>query len=248
MASIEKYTRTNANKIIRHILRLNKEYQNKDIDKERSSENRVLHAAGFSAYQKRLSDVFCQNRKDVNTLVGVVVTLPKELLVYDRESQYTILKEAAMFFVNRYDPEIVNSVAAAIHADEKGEAPHLHYAFIPVVQDGRRGEKVSAKELVNRKDLQTLHRDLRDYMNYKFGKPIGDYFYTGVTKRNGRNLTVDEIKQLDELHTLQERVQGLESEKEILEAKVEELEDQLKEYEEEYEVKNERNRDFEWEF
>lgn len=244
MASIEKYTRTNANKVIRHIMRLNETYQNEDIDLSRSTENVIFNTGGYETYKKRLGEVWCQNRKDVNTLVGAVVTLPKQLGYLSKPNQEMILKHAALFLQDRYGE--ANTVACGIHFDEKGEVPHVHYAFIPVVQDERRGEKVSAKELVNRKDLQTLHRDLRDYMNDKFGKPVGDYFYTGITKRNGRNLTVDEIKQLDELHTLQERVQELESEKEFLEAKVEELEDKLKEYEEEYEVK--RNRDFEWEF
>lgn len=214
MASIEKYDRINANKVIRHILRLNNSYKNQDIDPSKTDKNVILDDGGYRAYKKRLGEVFCQNRKDVNTLCGVVVTLPKELIEFTKEEQDYILKQVAVFLENRYGEK--NGIACAIHHDEKGETPHLHYTFIPVVDDERRGEKVSAFQKVNRRDLKTLHSDLRDYINKIVGEPIGNFFYTGVTKALGGNISVEEIKNGVTPQTLKNRILALEQQKKEL--------------------------------
>ncbi|MCS8600201.1 mobilization protein [Leuconostoc citreum] len=58
---------------------------------------------------------------------------------------------------DRYGQE--NAVAAVVHYDET--TPHLHYAFVPVVFDDKKSrDKVSAKEVLTRHDLQTFHEDL----------------------------------------------------------------------------------------
>jgi len=69
--------------------------------------------------------------------------------------------------------------------------PHMHFAFVPVVADRRKGnEKVSAKECVTKKDLQTFHPDLERHMEQVFGREIG--ILNDATKSGNR--TVAELK------------------------------------------------------
>ena len=51
--------------------------------------------------------------------------------------------------------------------------PHMHFAFVPVTQDRKRGGyKVSAKEVITRRDLQTFHSDLSKYLEQQLGFPV----------------------------------------------------------------------------
>ena len=61
------------------------------------------------------------------------------------------------FLCDRYGEQ--NVISAYVHKDEK--TPHMHFAFVPVTEDKKRGgEKVSAKEVITKNDLKTFHTDL----------------------------------------------------------------------------------------
>ena len=46
------------------------------------------------------------------------------------------------------------------------KTPHMHFAFVPVTEDKKRGgEKVSAKEVITKNDLKTFHTDLERYLD-----------------------------------------------------------------------------------
>lgn len=69
--------------------------------------------------------------------------------------------------------------------------PHMHYAFIPVVEDKKNGGyKLSAKEAITRKDLQTFHKDLSNHMERVFGRDIG--ILNEATKEG--NKSIEELK------------------------------------------------------
>ena len=71
------------------------------------------------------------------------------------------MSNRAPFLNDRYGQE--NAVAAVVHYDET--TPHLHYAFVPVVFDDKKAhDKVSAKEVLTRQDLQTFHEDLDQHL------------------------------------------------------------------------------------
>lgn len=54
-------------------------------------------------------------------------------------------------------------MSAYVHRDET--TPHLHFAFIPVVSDKKKGGyKVSAKEAITRVDLKNFHPQLSEYL------------------------------------------------------------------------------------
>jgi uncharacterized protein YpbB len=52
--------------------------------------------------------------------------------------------------------------------------PHMHFAFVPVTKDKKKGNfKVSVKEVITKSDLKSFHQDLSDVMKKHFGRDIG---------------------------------------------------------------------------
>lgn len=169
---------------------------NENIDPTRTHLNYNLapeHNGGQVAFmQKRLAEVKVQKRADVNVLCDWVVTLPvdnkfKSLsLEVQKEKMQEFFQVSYDFLERRYGRE--NVVSAYVHMDEK--TPHLHFAFIPVTKDKKRGGfKVSAKEVLTRSDLQTFHTDLQKELREK---GIFLDILNGATKEG--NKTVAELK------------------------------------------------------
>ena len=101
-------------------------------------------------------------------------------------------------------------MSAWVHKDEAGQ-PHLHFCFIPVVFDKKKGiEKVSAKEVLTRCELRSIHKDMSKVMTEYFGRDIG--ILNGVTV--GANRSIAELK----LQKVQEEVARARQSVEALEA------------------------------
>ena len=96
-----------------------------------------------------------------------VVTAPEDLT----EEELPLFFDECYKFLNaRYGKE--NVISAPVHMDET--SPHLHYNFVPVVTDKKKGiPKLSAKECITRKDLNTFHQGLTKHMMTVFGRDIG---------------------------------------------------------------------------
>jgi hypothetical protein len=197
MANVKKYTRGQIGGLTRHFKRGQKEdgsyfqFGNQDIDTSKSHLNYNLapqHDGGqLSFINRRTSEVQCLNRADVNVMCSWVVTAPKDLT----EGEYDLFfREAYKFLNDRYaDGSDKNVISAYVHMDEI--SPHLHYAFVPVVHDKKKGiDKVSAKIAVDRLDLQKFHQDLERHMAEVFGREIG--ILNEVTKDG--NKSIDELK------------------------------------------------------
>ena len=245
MASIEKVTSAGVANWLRHNNRTIIRDSNTDIDYDRSKNNYSLtpfidiprseHFARreeirrleYAHYKELKEQFYCYNRKDVNTLVSVVVTLPKE--IKDPETEGRFFAGVADFLCARYG----NTVSITVHKDEgkhfvlkddfgkplldenqkpqmewhEGRA-HLHYTFIPTVKIDHAAvakkknpvkamfqyqEKISAKERINKKELLSLHPDMNRYLNDICG--ISCNLNSGITKAQGGNRTVKELKQ-----------------------------------------------------
>lgn len=141
--------------------------------------------------QSRLKEVSVLKRKDVNVMCSWVVTAPKEL---PEEHQKEFFERTYNFLRERYSPDEKNIISAYVHMDEA--TPHMHFAFVPVVHDQKKDiDKVSAKEVVNRTDLKTFHKDYQAVMD-NFVKDH-DYSFScnvlnGATA--GGNKTIEELK------------------------------------------------------
>lgn len=187
---------------------------------------------------QRLSEVKVHNRKDVNVMVDWVVTLPQSLNDKGLENEDRFFKEAYKFLNDRYGKE--NVISAYVHMDET--TPHMHYAFVPVVEDKKKGGyKLSAKEAITRKDLQTFHKDLSDHMERVFGRDIGILneatkegnksiaeLKRGTAQEELQNTAVKTQEMLSKALKLEKAMEVAQKQKKSIEGEIEGLEKQLK--------------------
>lgn len=187
---------------------------------------------------QRLNEIKVHNRKDVNVMVDWVVTLPQSLNNKGFDDEERFFKEAYKFLNDRYGKE--NVISAYVHMDET--TPHMHYAFVPVVQDKKHGSyKLSAKEAVTREDLKTFHKDLSDHMQHVFGRDIGilneatkegnksiEELKRGTAQIELQNIALKTRETLSKAQKLEKVIEVAEKKKEGLESEIESLEKQLK--------------------
>lgn len=250
MAHMMKHTKASCGHMFAHFDRRAEHISNENLDRTRTHLNynlathQTMDQGEF--VRQRCSEVHCQNRKDVNVMVSWVVTAPKDL----PEREYKPFFEASYDFLKkRYGLE--NVVSAYVHMDEV--TPHMHFAFVPVVrtfkQDRKNPDistewnKVSAKECVNRYDLQGFHESLQRYVSKELGHEVS--ILNEATKEGNRS--IEELKRQSATERLQEatekaskivskaqegvkvaedRVRALESEKTVLEGEIRVLAEQ----------------------
>ena len=155
-----KYKRENLKGIYRHNERRNKNYSNKNIDKEKSYLNYSLKDTQFT-YEKEFDRI----RKEYN-LKGQIKTVSNIICEYLITSDKTLFDtigedetkryfEAAYKFVCEYkDLGEQYILSAKVHMDE--ETPHMHLVFIPVVhttdKKGNNIDKIACSEFWKAKD------------------------------------------------------------------------------------------------
>ncbi|MDE7432214.1 MAG: plasmid recombination protein [Lachnospiraceae bacterium] len=199
MANCKKATRGAMGHLMKHYERgkdANGEYikfGNQQIDSSRTHLNYNLAPEHdqLDFIQNRLKEVSVLKRKDVNVMCSWVVTAPKEL---PEEHQKEFFERTYNFLRERYSPDEKNIISAYVHMDEA--TPHMHFAFVPVVHDQKKDiDKVSAKEVVNRTDLKTFHKDFQAVMD----RFVEDHAYSfdcnvlnGATA--GGNKSIEEYK------------------------------------------------------
>lgn len=193
MAHVAKYTAAAVGHMTNHYGRSSDDgvkRSNENIDPKRTHLNYNLASdreGGQVAFlQRRLSQVKVQKRADVNVLCDWVVTLPQGSYTPDQERAF--FQKSYDFLSAQYGES--NVVSAYVHMDET--QPHLHFAFVPVVPDRRRGgEKVSAKECITRANLNSFHSDFQSYLD-AHGEPGLFPVINGATA--GGNRTVKELQ------------------------------------------------------
>ena len=192
MANCQKYTRAATGNLTRHFERakdINGDYikfGNQDINTQKSHLNYNLapEQNQIEFIRKRCSEVRCLNRKDVNVMCSWVVTAPKDL---DQADEKSFFKHTYNFLADRYGKK--NVISAHVHLDEK--TPHMHFAFVPVTIDKKKGiEKVSAKEVITRSDLQSFHKDLGKHLEREMGYEVN--ILNEATKKG--NKSIEELK------------------------------------------------------
>lgn len=229
MAHVAKYTNTQCGHLLNHYNRVNEKdcnRSNEDIDKTRTKENYNLMEREESPqeyYKNRLDELYNLGRADVKTMFDWVITLPKD---YQGDSREFFI-HTTDFLNNRYGAE--NCVGAFVHMDEK--QPHMHYSSIPATEDKNpnheQQEKVCAKEVLTRNDLTTFHDDLQRYLRERMpDREIN--IITGITKEQGRNMTVQEIKLNAKAERLKEKEKEVADREERLTRKEEKLKEQKK--------------------
>lgn len=200
MAEIKKHTHKAALAVFRHNCRKYKNPSNKDIEPSRSGLNidlmpapLRLNVSGKKAhnptpeerYKKRLSELYVYSRADVKTVCSCLITKPMGL---QPEQEIPFFRECYKFLAARYGEN--NIVQAVVHMDET--SPHVHVCFIPAVPDKKRGgEKVCASEAITREELRAFHPALQEHLKMA---GIQARVQTGITKKQGGNRRVDQLK------------------------------------------------------
>lgn len=212
MAHVKKFAKAACGQMFSHYDRKKENIGNEEIDKAKShlNYNLALHQQQQQGdfIRKRCSEIKVQNRKDVNVMCSWVVTAPKDLPSADEKKFF---QDSYDFLKKRYGEE--NIISAYVHNDEK--TPHLHYAFVPVVTDKKKGgHKLSAKECITRKDLQTFHHDLSSHLEKTFGHEIR---VINEATKDG-NKTIQQLKTktaLEQLAKIEETTINIENDMQI---------------------------------
>lgn len=187
MAHVEKYTSGAAGRMLKHYERAPVEHRgNENIKPELTElnynfafEDQPMPQAAFVA--QRLKGVRVQKRADVNVLCDWVITQPQEL---PADKSRAFFEATYAFLRDRYGER--NVVSAYVHMDEV--TPHMHFAFLPIVADQKRGgEKLCAKEVINRKELQMFHTALQNAVERDLGIEV--HLLNGATQDGNKSVT-----------------------------------------------------------
>lgn len=207
MAHVMKHTKASCGHMFAHFDRKAENISNENLDRTRThlNYNLAVHQQMDQGefVRKRCSEVRCQNRKDVNVMVSWVVTAPKDLPAQETRAFFQASYD---FLQKRYGRE--NVVSSYVHMDEA--TPHMHFAFVPVktgVKADKKNpdvsvpySKVSAKEVITRRDLMTFHQDLSGYLAHRLGHEVG--ILNEATKEGNRS--IEELKRQDATQRLME--------------------------------------------
>lgn len=240
MASLQKFGAGAVRNELRHNARMIRHNGNRDIDPDLSCRNYDLTPARevpdpYLYYQQRLMEVYCYKRPDVKTAAGWVVTCPRELIEEAEQRQF--FESTAQFLCQRYGED--NVLQIVVHYDEGKWAPvtdrwgnvicdddghpimervcgqpHLHFVFMPIAPDTnprhKESEKICAKEVLDRAELQHFHTDLQEYL---LARDINAAVVTGAVRAQGYNRTVSDLKRAYAMQVEMERTHDREAER-----------------------------------
>ena len=239
---VEKFTKGAIFGLLSHVERKFANYSNENIDTDKKGDDYTFTAkakpapianiSGKKRYDEIMTRCKCQNRKDVNVLCSVCLHLPKDVPPEEEERFFRV---SYKFLKQRYC-QYDNLVTAVVHRDE--ERPHLHFVFVPVVKDKKKDRlKVSAKEVVNRTDLKTLHKDLSDRLQEVFGRDMGVYLKPQESPENDFIAALRQIQNkispkdfktlIDRFETLQQEYRAAQTDIERLKATKNDIEKQI---------------------
>lgn len=188
----------------------NEEPENEEPEQNKPSGHKYqrMTPLGYIKAFGNLPDVYMHKRHDLK-MGSWVVTMPENVT---SDEQERFFEETYAFLRERYCNKVENAVgmsnciSAVVHLDET--TPHLHFKFIPTYYDKKTEKwRVSAKEVLNKRDLNTFHKDLSMHMSRVFGRDIG---IVNEATRNGNKSVVELKKQTaHEVEILEDRLNAL---------------------------------------
>lgn len=157
---------TNTTGIQRHVQRENKNYENMDIDLEKSYLNYDLVNQKKQNFNELIDKKIEENytgkrkiRKDAVKHIDGLITSDNDFFNHQSlEDTQKFFEHAKIFLEQEYGKD--NLLYATVHMDEK--TPHMHFGIVPITQDGR----LSAKDVVGNKKALTQFQDrFNQYIN-----------------------------------------------------------------------------------
>lgn len=166
---VEKYKGAGVAPVSNHNARVyeSRGYRRENIDSSLSGENYRLGPDRGPAKEwvnARVAALGLKRRprSDAVLMCEWVVTLPESERGGEREFFEAVYGAMAA----RYGAD--NVVSCWVHRDEPGARPHMHFDWVPVTRDGR----LSAKEVLSRKELLAVHRDLGRELSQALGHEV----------------------------------------------------------------------------
>ena len=180
----EKYKRENLKGIYRHNERKNKNYSNKNINKEKSHLNYSLkdckhsYETEFELIREKYN-LKGQIKTVSNIACEYIITSDKDFFTNIGQTETKRFFETAYKFVCEYKKLTEKYILSAkVHMDE--ETPHMHLVFIPVVhtidKKGNNIDKIACSEFWKEKDsYRQLQNEFYEYMlnnNFKLQRGL----------------------------------------------------------------------------
>ncbi len=169
MANISKSKRGSAHGLIDHDKRTCENHTNEKIDPTLSKHNyNLVPGDPWENYTKRMGEVYCLNRADVNTLANITVSLPKEINAQDTNKFF---EQTHKFYQNHFGEE--NVISSFVHLDET--TPHIHIKAIPIYKNFKKNdrEQISFDVVCNRKFYKEMHLKLEKHLQTSLGYECG---------------------------------------------------------------------------
>lgn len=157
MAHVAKYQKSALGRMVGHYERSAEKhgYERDNIDNSRIGEDYNLAPKDVDPVQwiqGRIETLRKQPRKNSVMMCDCVITAPEEVSD-DELRRFFEAEDAAL--AKAFGRQ--NCIGAWVHLDEPGARPHMHWAWVPVTQDGR----LSARDVVSRTALRALHPALQ---------------------------------------------------------------------------------------
>lgn len=236
MAHVEKFKRDAVAAMMHHYTRDNdRTLGRSNIDPARTRDNyRIGPERGRDYIAERIEGIERAQgravRRDAVVMCDWVVTAPPDLKPEDHRKFF---EACHGFFEKRYGER--NMLGSWVHMDET--TPHVHIAFMPVKERGG-GERLTAKEVLNRAEMGRIHPDLSKAaeraLGYSVQVQLGDdrQLERALSKVDGMQAYQREKDRLERLRQdqrsleqanrgLERRVGGLEREIEVARRDVE---------------------------
>ena len=168
MAHVAKYQKNALGRMVGHYERSAEKqgYERDNIDNSRIGEDYNLAPKDVDPVQwiqGRIETLRKKPRKNSVMMCDCVITAPSE--VSDDELRHFFKAEDAAL-AKAFGKE--NCIGAWVHMDEPGARPHMHWAWVPVTQDGR----LSARDVVSRTALKALHPALQKAADEALGHHV----------------------------------------------------------------------------
>ncbi|MGW7945792.1 MobV family relaxase [Staphylococcus xylosus] len=199
---------TNTKGIQKHVQRENNNYENEDIDHNRTHLNYDLVNDNKQNFNNLIDEKIEQNytgkrkiRTDAVKHIDGLITSDSEFFNNQSpEDTKRFFEHAKTFLEQEYGKD--NLLYATVHMDER--TPHMHYGVVPITTDGR----LSAKEVVGNKKALT---EFQDRFN-EYVKQQGYDLERGQSRQvtNAKHEQISQYKQKTEYH---KQEYGRESEK-----------------------------------
>lgn len=223
VAHCEKYQASNIGAIERHEERLNDNYSNKNIDKERIKDNfypcQLDHKGSYS---QRIKAIFAkydikpwdsEKRTGYKAnsvvmagwIIGAGAAFFQEL---GTERTKAYFKTCVDYFADKLGRDkIINAV---VHMDE--DTPHLHLSYVPVLEaKDKNGYRLSCKDLHTRKFLREIQDELPKYLNARGFNVERGIIDSGTKHKTPQQFKKEQAQLQEELKPTLAALKGLEA-------------------------------------